>query len=169
MLRTSAVTATAIVAAAGSLAFSAPASAATAVPRCTVTVLSLTHTTPDIGAGNGYENLVFTNKGTVSCYLDGHPGVSYVKAAGKQVGASALRVGAVHKVVLKPGGHASAQLHFVNIVDAVVGCDLASERRAVLGERVYPPGSTRALYVKDPHTGCITKTAHLLQIGAVHA
>ena len=173
MSRTAAVTAsaTAIAVLAGSVAFATAASAATvtAVPRCTVSVLSLTHTVADIGAGNGYENLVFTNKGKVSCFLVGHPGVSYVKAKGKQVGASALRVGAAHTVVLKPGGHALAQLHFVNIVDAVEGCDLASERRAVLGERVYPPGSTRALYVKDPHVGCITKTAHLLDIGAVHA
>jgi Protein of unknown function (DUF4232) len=171
MSRTSALTAsaTAIAAVTGSLAFAAPASAATAVPRCTVNVLKLTHTAADVGAGNGYENLVFTNKGKVSCHLVGHPGVSYVKAKGKQVGASALRVGAAHTVVLKPGGRAVAQLHFVNIVDAVQGCDKVSEQRKVLGERVYPPGSTKALYVADPHVGCITKTAHLLWIGAVHA
>jgi hypothetical protein len=170
MSRTSALTASAaaIVAVAGSVASAAPASAVTVVPRCTVNVLTLTHTTPDIGAGNGYENLVFTNRGKASCFLVGHPGVSYVKAKGKQVGASALRVGKAHTVVLKPGGRAVAQLHFVNIVDAVPGCEKASEQRKVLGERVYPPGSTKALYVPDPHVGCITKTAHLLDIGAVH-
>jgi hypothetical protein len=169
MRRISTVTASAaaICAAVGSLAFAAPASAATALPRCTVSVLTLTHTAADIGAGNGYEKLVFTNKGATACFLVGHPGVSYVKAEGKQVGASATRVGAAHTVVLKPGGRAVAQLHFVNIVDAVPGCEKATEQRKVLGERVYPPGSTKAMYVKDPHVGCITATAHLLSIGAV--
>ncbi|BEP15100.1 DUF4232 domain-containing protein [Acidothermaceae bacterium B102] len=169
MRRLSTVTtsAAAIAAVAGSLAFAAPASAATKLPRCTVGVLTLTHTAADIGAGNGYENLVFTNKGAKACFLVGHPGVSYVKAKGKQVGASATRVGKAHTVILKPGGKAVAQLHFVNIVDAVLGCDKPSEQRKVLGERVYPPGSTKAMYVKDPHVGCITASAHLLSIGAV--
>jgi len=169
MRRTPAWTAAALslTATAGSLALAAPASAASTVPRCTVSVLKLTHTAQDIGAGNGVEDLVFANKGKVSCYLDGHPGVSYVGAKGRQIGASATRLGTIHKVILKPGARAVAQLHFVNIVSAEPGCETKAEQRMALGERVYPPGSTRALYTSDPHYACASTRVHLLRIGAV--
>src|SRR3954462_10916309 len=71
----------------------APALAGSAAPRCTTGVLSLSHTRHDVGAGNGVEDLVFTNTGEQSCSLGGFPGVAYVGRSGRQLGSAADREG----------------------------------------------------------------------------
>lgn len=164
--RAGAAVMTALVAA----ALGSPSTVATAAgpPRCTTSDLSLTHTRHDVGAGNGGERLVFTNTGSQSCVLGGFPGAAYVASSGRQLGAAADRSGSSFgPVVLAPGGTARARLDFINNVSAVPGCYHRRQQAEAVGLRVYPPGSTLAMFVRDPHPACKRSTVHLLHIHAV--
>lgn len=109
---------------------------------------------PEGAAGSSYYALIFTNTGTVSCTLQGFPGVSYVTGDnGTQVGGSAAWDGSKGPAVtLEPGGTATAQLQEVNVQNFPSDvCKPVSTR----GLRVYPPGETAALFVPQPDgLGC---------------
>lgn len=158
----------AVIALAGGLVTVTAANAGT--PRCTTSVLALSHTRHDIGAGNGVEDIVFTNRGSATCVLGGFPGVAYVAKSGKQLGAAADRAGSSHgAIVLPPGGRARARLGFINNVSAVPGCYHPYQQAPAVGLRVYPPGSTLAMFLRDPHPGCKSGKVHLLHIYAVRS
>src|SRR4051812_48365648 len=137
------------------LATAVPAGAGNSLPRCTTRVLAASHTRHDIGAGNGAEDIVFTNTGRAACALQGFPGVSYVAKSARQLGAAADRQGSSYgRIRIAPGGHARARLFFVNNVSAVPGCYHPAQQATAAGLRVYPPGSTLAMYVPDRHPAC---------------
>ncbi len=63
----------------------------------------------DGAMGSWYTPLVFTNTGSTTCTLDGHPGVSFVDATGTQIGPSAERTDATTPTVaFAPGEQANA-------------------------------------------------------------
>ena len=155
-------------AAATSVSSGLPVASAGGAPRCTTGVLSLTHTRHDVGAGNGVEELVFTNRGSAGCVLGGFPGVVYVAGSGRQLGAAADREGSTHgAITLAPGERARARLGFINNVSAVPGCYHPDQQAQAVGLRVYPPGSTTAMFVRDLHPACKKAKVHLLHIEAV--
>ncbi|MCK9924816.1 DUF4232 domain-containing protein [Frankia sp. AgPm24] len=122
-----------------------PAPGAGSSGICPASALSLRVADPEGAAGSTYERLVLTNTGTVTCALRGFPGVSYLDAAGAQVGAAATRTGAAATTVsLAPGGSASAVLRIVH-PGIQEGCLDAGQITAVTALRVYPPGSHTAL------------------------
>ncbi|MDQ1696657.1 MAG: hypothetical protein QOJ03_2010 [Frankiaceae bacterium] len=156
--------------AAGTFAVAAPADAGSTVSRCTTGVLALSHTRQDIGAGNGVEFIVFTNKGAKTCELTGFPGVAYVAKSGAQLGAAADREGASHgQILIAPGHKARARFEFINNVGAVPGCYHHRQQAQAVGLRVYPPGSASAMFVRDPHPACRSMSVHLLHIRSVRA
>lgn len=117
------------------------------------------------GAGSVGGTLTFTNTSTTSCTLRGFPGVSYVTGTkGNQVGQAATRTdGRVVTRTLAAGGSAKAALRRTqprNYGDSCGETDVA-------GFRVYPPGSTGAVFVKFAATGCRSTSAPLLQVGPV--
>jgi hypothetical protein len=121
--------------------------------RCKNAQLTVSLGAPDRGAGQIYSQILFVNKGTTTCTLAGHPGVSYVAGDdGHQVGASAARTGSVITTVsLAPGATASALLHETNFdnFDQSV-CKPVTVR----GLRVYPPGSTAAVFLPRVSKQC---------------
>jgi hypothetical protein len=123
--------------------------------RCKNAQLTVSLGAPDRGAGQIYSQILFVNKGTTTCTLAGHPGVSYVAGDdGHQVGASAARTGSVITTVsLAPGATASALLHETNFdnFDQSV-CKPVTVR----GLRVYPPGSTAAVFLPRVSKQCST-------------
>jgi hypothetical protein len=160
----------AVLATVGVLSVAVPAGADSPTPRCTTGVLSLSHTRHDIGAGNGVEQIVFTNTGSASCELTGFPGVAYVAKSGTQLGAAADREGSSHgAVVLAPGHQARARLEFINNVSAVRGCYHEAQWAHAVGLRVYPPGSASAMFLRDPHPACKSQKVHLLRVRSVRA
>jgi hypothetical protein len=125
----------------------------------------------DAAAGSTYYPLDFTNVTTVSCELDGYPGVSFVTAAstdGSQIGAAAVRnpeFGPV-RVRLAQGGQVHAWLQV-----GTSGNYPASTCQAVTAHalRVYPPGETVAGYVQQDFPACAGAGAQLLTIMPVRA
>lgn len=121
--------------------------------RCKNGQLTVSLGTPDRGAGQSYSQILFVNKGTTTCTLAGHPGVSYVAGDdGHQVGASAARTGtAVTSVSLAPGATASALLHETNYANFDQS---VCKPVTVRGLRVYPPGSTAAVFLPRVSKQC---------------
>ncbi|MDX6246443.1 MAG: hypothetical protein QOE76_4166 [Frankiales bacterium] len=138
--------------------------------RCKNSQLTVSLSAADRGAGQIYSQILFVNKGTTTCTLAGHPGVSYVAGDdGHQVGASATRTGTgVTTVSLAPGATASALLHEANYssFDQSV-CKPVTVR----GLRVYPPGSLAAVFLPRVGKECsaVTLPAPALSIAQVKA
>jgi len=138
--------------------------------RCTTGNLSVHLGAAGGAAGSTYEPLVFTNKGSATCTLDGYPGVAFVAPqTGKQVGAAASR-NAQHTAIsvsLAPGASASAMLQVANHANYPAS---SCQATSVSGLRVYPPGATTAAYVAFTHAqqACST-SVHQLSVEAVVA
>jgi hypothetical protein len=107
-------------------------------------------------AGTTYQSIVLTNVGAKACTLFGYPGVSFVDAAGTQLGKPAGHDNGQKKTIsLAPGGAAYSTLRQPNAgnFDAA-SCQPTTADRL----RVYPPGETVALYVHDAAQVCAAKT-----------
>ncbi|MDT0546429.1 MULTISPECIES: DUF4232 domain-containing protein [Streptomyces] len=110
---------------------------------CSKDQLKLSTGRADIGAGNVYVPLAFTNTGAASCTLTGYPGVSLLDAPGAAIGDPATRRGPGRPtVVLKPGDSAYASLHTVNKGLSDKPC-----WRTAAEIRAYPPDSHRSIKV----------------------
>jgi len=146
----------------------AAGSTSTTPGRCTTGDLSVRLGAAGGAAGSTYEPLVFTNKGSATCTLDGYPGVSFVApSSGRQVGAAASHnsTHAATLVTLTPGATASAMLQIANEGNYPAA---TCSPTTVSGLRVYPPGSTTAAYVAftAPTKACSTDV-HELSVEAV--
>jgi len=141
----------------------AAAGSASTPGRCATANLSVRLGAAGGAAGSTYEPVVFTNKGSTTCTLDGYPGVAFVAPqTGKQVGAAASRNAqhAASLVTLATGASASAMLQVVNHANFPAStCSPTS----VSGLRVYPPGATTAAYVAFTHAqqACSTSVNQL--------
>lgn len=121
-------------------------------------------------AGSVEVTLVLTNNGSTECSLQGWPGVSFVgEGNGTQLGKAAdFDRGTPHPtVVLQPGGTAAAPL---KITQALNYDEATCKPKPADGFRVYPPGSTESLFVKDAGvTACTSDSVSLLTVGALVA
>ncbi|MCQ2002113.1 DUF4232 domain-containing protein [Arthrobacter zhaoxinii] len=141
----------------------------TAAGPCTADMLSGTVESVAGGAGaDGISRvLMLTNvSADGTCTVSGYPGVSYLDAAGQQVGAPAARTegaGAL-PVTLAPGQSAAAELR-ETVAQKYGGCQV-QETASLL---VYPPEDTASLTVPYPSTGCSNADIELLQVGTLQA
>lgn len=111
--------------------------------------LSVSAGPPDVGAGQLYVPLRFTNTGDRPCTLLGYPGVSVLSKEQKQIGKPADRDGQVPAAVsLAPGRTATAVLHTTN--GPIGGPCLP--KGAFL--KVYAPASKDAVLLKTPFQVC---------------
>jgi hypothetical protein len=121
-------------------------------------------------AGSVEVTLILTNNGSADCSLQGWPGVSFVgDGNGTQLGKPADfdRSTPHPTVVLKPGGTAQAPLR---ITQALNYPEADCQPKPADGFRVYPPGSTESLFVKDADvTACTSDSISLLTVGALVA
>lgn len=151
-----------------------PTATSTAVPiegQCDTGALSGSIGQGGGGAAGSVEvTLVLTNAGSTECSLQGWPGVSFVgDGNGTQLGKPADfdRSTPHPTVVLKPGGTATAPL---KIVQAGNYDESDCQPKPADGFRVYPPGSTESLFVKDAGvTACTSDSISLLTVGALVA
>jgi len=121
--------------------------------ECKVADLKLSLGGGDAAAGTSYRHLVFTNKGSRTCTIQGFPGVSYVAGDdGHQVGPAAFRTGKKGPVItLKPGGSAFADVGFVQVANYDPAVCKPTEVR---GLRVYPPHDYDSMFLPNAGTGC---------------
>lgn len=133
-------------------------------PVCASRQLRLSVSQGDGGAGQFHQRLVLVNNGA-RCSLHGYPGVSFLDAAGHQLGSPAAQgPGAIRRVFLAPGGGAAATLTYSNAAaypDSTCRPDQAST------VRVYPPGERAALTAADPILVCSATGSGQLHIGPI--
>ena len=137
--------------------------------ECKVADLKLSLRDGDAAAGTVYRSLVFTNKGSRTCTIQGFPGVSYVAGDdGHQVGPAAYRVGKKGPVItLKPGNSASADVGFVQVRNFDPAVCKPTEVR---GLRVYPPHEYDSMFGPSAGTGCAgTPPGNQLTVATVKA
>jgi hypothetical protein len=118
-------------------------------------------------AGSVEVNIALKNTSTVTCSLQGWPGVSFVgDGNGTQIGAAAtLDRSAPHAAVsLLPGGTVTAPLKIVQAGNySAADCS----PRAVDGFRVYPPGSKQSVFIADTdYQACESMDVGLLDVKA---
>lgn len=144
-----------------------PIAGVTAPAQCATARLTVRSDGGQGAAGSTYENLVLTNIGTTSCTLRGFPGVSYLDAASRQVGAAAVRSGpAGSEIRLAPGASASATLRTVH-PGIQVGCDQPEQSTPVAALRIFPPANTTALRLPlSAGTACSSPTVQQLSVTA---
>jgi hypothetical protein len=141
----------------------------TSSAECKVADLKLGLGGGDAAAGTAYRHLVFTNKGSRTCTIQGFPGVSYVAGDdGHQVGPAAYRVGKKGPVVtLKPGASAYADIGFVQVANYDPAVCKPTEVR---GLRVYPPHDYDSMFLPNAGTGCAgTPPGNQLTVATVQA
>ncbi len=95
--------------------------------------------------------------------MAGFPGVSYVDAAGTQIGAPADRGEAGPSFTLQPGASATARLQQANAGAYGDDCGAA----AASGVRVYPPGATDSLVLAQETPACSAASVVLMTVGAM--
>lgn len=137
--------------------------------ECKVADLSLKLGGGDAAAGTSYRALVFTNKGTRTCTMQGFPGVSYVAGDDThQVGPAAFRDGAKGSAVtLKPGASSFVDVGFVQVGNFDPNACKPTEVR---GLRVYPPHDYDSMFLANPGTGCAaTPPGNQLTVDTVKA
>ena len=136
---------------------------------CTASMLTGTvEDVPGGGAPGGvYRALVLTNSSAdATCSMAGYPGVSYLDAAGTQVGAAAARTegGTAVPVTLAPGQSAAAELQ-ETVAQKYGECQVQPTASLL----VYPPEDTTSLTITYPSTGCLNGDIELLHVGMVQA
>lgn len=120
-----------------------PASAATTVPRCHTSQLSLRVKSDGAGAGHRFFVIVLRNESGQSCSVRGYPGVSMLGRHKHQRGPSAKRVDPKPKrFTLRPGQAGRSKWDI-----AAGGCNggLPPKSHYV---RVIPPDETDSLVIK---------------------
>lgn len=146
-----------------------PGSAPLRSDRCTATALSASLGDGGGGAaGSVLPDLVLTNTGTQRCTLQGFPGVSFVGGGnGTQLGAAGTfdRSRTPGTVTLDPGKSAHAPLRIARAEN--YPSDTCQPATAD-GLRVYPPGSTAALFVATTGlTACRNAGVQLITVQAL--
>jgi hypothetical protein len=131
-------------------------SAPVGIPRCLSSHLALSLGSSQGAAGSTYTPIVLTNTGSSTCELHGFPGVSFVDASGHLIGKPARETaGAEKTITLKSGSAANSTLH-----QPQPGNFDPSACQATTADRlrVYPPGETNPLFIKDAIQVCSTAT-----------
>jgi Protein of unknown function (DUF4232) len=170
--RTAAAAAAVVALGAGSAAVAATsASAATGhpaattrlgiIPRCTPGDLAVwvNANSADGTAGTTYYHLDYTNISRGWCHLYSWPGVTAANAAGKQLGAAAVRSGIAPAayVNIAPGGTAHSILGYVD-----VQISKACKPALATHLKVYPPDDSAARDAFFAASVCTDKTKDLV-------
>lgn len=136
-----------------------------AVPTCGVNDLAVTLGSFSGAAGSQYVPILFQNTSAKPCELHGFPGVSFVgKGNGTQLGAAADwdQSKPIVQNTLQPKATVAANLQIANAgnYDSAQCQPLAAD-----GFRVYPPHSTKSVFVKSANlTACQSDSVHLLTV-----
>jgi hypothetical protein len=139
------------------------------VPTCRTANLRASVGNVEGTAGHTYETIRLTNSGKMSCAISGFPGVSYVGARGRQLGAAADRTGATgRRLVLRPGEYAASTLAIVH-PGIQAGCDKPAQLVRAAYLRIYPPANRKALFLPTAkgEMACVSPAVHQLTVTAL--
>ena len=138
-------------------------------PGCATRDLKATVGVAQGAAGSVYQVIDFTNIGTASCSLYGHPGIALAGGSPvNQIGAAASRSpqAAPALVTLQPGGVANTLLRITQAQNYPTSkCSPVAS--AYL--QIYPPNQTTPIYLGYKSTGCSATGVNLLTVSVVQS
>ena len=134
------------------------------VPPCATSDLTASLNDPSGAAGSVGYALVLRNSGSVSCTLDGYPGVSYVDSSGMTVGAPAQRDSVAPVVTVNLAPREAAQATLIE-TDAHNYPPDSCQLTSVAGLRIYPPNQTTSLLVPQTTLACANAADPVLHVG----
>ncbi|MBP3044750.1 DUF4232 domain-containing protein [Arthrobacter jiangjiafuii] len=119
-------------------------------------------------AGSVYRTLVLTNVSAAPCTAaPGYPGVSYLDAAGQQIGAAATRStdgpAAGGSLVLEPGQSAVAELRETRAQNYGDSCQAQPATQLL----VYPPEDLESVAIAHEALACANSDVELLSVGTL--
>ncbi|MDA8046991.1 MAG: DUF4232 domain-containing protein [Actinomycetota bacterium] len=131
--------------------------------RCLTTDLVGSLSGENGAAGSVYYMLDLANRGSVTCVMQGYPGVSFVTtSSGQQVGAPADRTpGSTPSFLLGPGQMAQAVLQVTEASNYGSACQITPTD----GLRVYPPDERDSLVIAHSDRACANTSDVTLHIG----
>ena len=137
--------------------------------QCATSDLRVTVGGGNAAAGSAYYPLDFTNNSSAACTVYGYPGVSFVTAAGSQVGAPASRGGTTPRaqITIQPGAIAHATLQ---IADA--GNFPSSSCGQIVNVsflKVYPPNQYSAVTIPLSTQACSKKAVVTMNVSTISA
>jgi Protein of unknown function (DUF4232) len=135
-------------------------------PGCTTAGLTAAIGPGNAAAGSSYYPIRFTNKGASACSLYGYPGVSFISAAGQQIGAAATEDPTFPRRVVTLAAGATAHAE-IRVADAQNFPASDCHPVAVHRLRIYPPGQTAALNIGLTSMGCTSTKAQILGVQTV--
>jgi len=145
----------------------APSSPAPTGPTSCVTSALAASIGPGSGAaGSTYYPIEFTNTSGATCTLYGYPGVSFITASGRQLGAAATEDPTYPRelVTLTPGAVAHAELRVTDAMNyPSPACQVVTAHRL----RVFPPGQTNPLYLTLDARACAITSVQILSVQTV--
>ena len=116
-------------------------------------------------AGSVYRSLVLTNMSAAACTAaPGFPGVSYIDAAGEQIGAAAVRsdgAAAGDALVLEPGQSAVSELRETRAENYGEECVPHPATQLL----VYPPEDLESVAIGHETVACENPNVELLSVG----
>jgi hypothetical protein len=116
-------------------------------------------------AGTAFYPLNFVNTGKLGCTLRGYPGVSAVTSSGQQIGSPASQISSSYKTItLLAGKSASAP---VGIVETGNFDPSQCAPVTAAGLKVFPPGQSKAVTIKQSFSACSSTTVISLTISPV--
>ena len=145
----------------------APTSAGLA--ECTTAMLRVKIGSSNGAAGTIYYDIVFTNVGSGSCFLQGYPGVSLVSAgstAGSQIGSDAKRdpVTPSRQIRLAAGQTAHAVLGVAEAANFPASkCDAVTAHWL----KIFPPDQTVAAYAPFTTQTCASTSLPTMRITTI--
>jgi hypothetical protein len=135
-------------------------------PGCATAALTAALGPGGAAAGSSYRAIEFTNSSSSTCSLYGYPGISFVTAAGVQVGAAATEDPTYPRqlVTLTPGDTVHAELR---ITDALNYPSSTCHPVAVHRLKIFPPGQTGALFLAQTATACSNTAVPILAVQTI--
>lgn len=136
-------------------------------PVCDYSQLHIAAAADTGAAGSRYITLTFTNTSASPCLLSGYPTVTYVDAAGNQVGGAASQASewSASGGVLQPSQALTATLRETRAQLYGANCQAAQ----ATGFSIQAPGASQALTLAFPAEACANASLGQLTVGAVGA
>lgn len=136
-------------------------------PVCDYSQLHIAAAADTGAAGSRYITLTFTNTSATACLLSGYPTVTYVDAAGQQVGGAASQASewSASGGVLQPNQALTATLRETRAQLYGASCQAAQ----ATGFSIQAPGASQALTLTFPAEACANASLGQLTVGAVGA
>ncbi len=141
------------------------ASATTATPACSASMLHIRLGLSDGAAGTSYQRVRFLNTSSTACTLNGYPRFVYLDGSGNRIGFPAKHGGRHHAVTIRPGKVGIAALGIPDYLNFPPARCHAEDTAKL---RVRAPGTNHGTRLRFKATVCTTAVGRSTSLAVRH-